>query len=181
MADVQDRSYASAMSASAHARARSSRGTLLEAAALAAACVVLAPTTSAVALVRAAAARTLNITDTAELHKTGESGADIIDQGKAKGNLPGNVRVAFNVGVAVSASFSITTRDGSISGHGSGTLSEAKHKPGHINIYASFGGTVKVTHGTGRYAHAHGIGGFYGVINRQNYSVTLQTTGTLSY
>lgn len=166
---------------STHARAGSRQGTLLATTALAAACAVLTLTTSALAGHRAAAARALNVTDTAELHKTGEAGASIIDQGKAKGTLPGNVRVAFNVGVAVSATFSITTHSGSISGHGSGTLNEAKHKPGHINIYASFGGTMKVTHGTGRYAHAHGTGGFYGVINRENYSVTLQTTGTLSY
>jgi hypothetical protein len=164
-----------------HARATSRHGTLLATTALTATCAVLALTTSAAAALRAAAARALNVTDTAELHKTGESGASIIDQGKAKGTLPGNVRVAFNVGVTVTAAFSITTHNGSISGHGSGTLNEAKHKPGHINVYASFGGTMKVTHGTGRYAHAHGTGGFYGVINRQNYSVTLQTTGALSY
>jgi len=166
-----------------HAHFRSRRGTaLLTTTAVAATCIALALTTSAVATIRAVAARALKVTDTAELHKTGESGPYIIDQGKAKGDLPGNVRVAFNVGGAatVNATFSITTHNGSISGRGSGTLNEAKHKPGHINVYVSFGGTMKVTHGTGRYAHAHGTGGFYGVINRQNDNVTLQTTGTLS-
>ena len=48
-------------------------------------------------------------------------------------------------------------------------------------MYLSFGGTLTVTHGTGRYAHAHGQGGFYGTIDRKNYAVTIQTTGTLYY
>ena len=81
---------------------------------------------------------------------------------------------AFNVGATVYASFSISTHYGSISGSGSGEL-------GGTGIWASFAGTMTVTHGTGRYSHAHGHGGFYGVINRRNYASTVQTTGTLDY
>jgi hypothetical protein len=40
---------------------------------------------------------------------------------------------------------------------------------------------LTITHGTGRYGRAHGHGGFYGVINRANDAVTVQTTGTLAY
>ena len=67
---------------------------------------------------------------------------------------------AFNVGATVYASFSISTHYGSISGSGSGEL-------GGTGIWASFAGTMTVTHGTGRYSHAHGHGGFYGVIDRR--------------
>ncbi len=81
----------------------------------------------------------------------------------------------FNVGATVTASFTIYPRGGgSINGRASGSL----HSSGQ---YASFGGTMFVTGGTGRYRHAHATGGFYDVINRHTYSLTVQTRGTLSY
>jgi hypothetical protein len=124
------------------------------------------------------ATRALNVTDTARLHYVKESGSQLIDEGTATGTLPGNVRVSFNVGVAVAATFTIYSHGWSIVGHGSGVLHKNKSSS---DVYVSFGGTMTVAHGTGRYAHAHGHGGFYGVINRKNYAVTLQTTGTLAY
>jgi hypothetical protein len=123
-------------------------------------------------------ARALNVTDTAHLHYIKESGSQLIDEGAATGTLPGSVRVSFNVGVTVAATFTIRAHSGSIVGHGSGVLHKNKS---NSDVYVSFGGTMTVTHGSGRYAHAHGTGGFYGVINRKNYAVTIQTTGTLSY
>ncbi len=49
-----------------------------------------------------------------------------------------------------------------------------------------FSGTVVVLlaglcGATGRYANAHRHGGFYGVIDRNTYALTVQRTGTLSY
>lgn len=122
----------------------------------------------------ARAARTQNITDTAHMHYIREVGSNLLDEGQATGGLPGKVSALFNVGAKVSATFTIYARGGTISGHGSGTLHGA-------GAYASFGGTMSVTHGTGRYAHAHGHGGFYGALDRHNYSATIQTTGALSY
>jgi len=104
----------------------------------------------------------------------------LVDEGAATGQLPGTVKVEFNVGATVTASFTIYTRNGSLVGHGSGALHES-HASHHSAVYVSFGGTMTVSRGTGRYAHAHGQGGFYGVINRTTYAVTIQTTGTLSY
>jgi len=133
---------------------------------------------AAVAATRGPAAhavRTLNITDTARAHYVREVGAMLVDEGSATGGLPGKVTVKFNVGASsVSASFTIYARGGSITGHGSGALHG-------VGLTVSFGGTMTVTHGTGRYSHAHGHGGFYGILNRQNYAATVQTTGTLSY
>jgi hypothetical protein len=40
---------------------------------------------------------------------------------------------------------------------------------------------MSVSHGTGRYAHVHGHGGFYGTINRRTNALVVQTTGQLSY
>lgn len=119
-------------------------------------------------------ARALKVTDTAHLHYVKESGSRLLEEGSASGTLPGAVKVRFSVGASVSSTFTIYARAGSISGNGTGAL----HSSG---AYASFGGAMSVSHGTGRYVHAHGHGGFYGTINRHNYAIVLQTTGTLSY
>lgn len=135
---------------------------------------VLSTATASPAHVTAHAARTQNITDTAHMHYIKEVGSNLLDEGQATGGLPGKASALFNVGATVSANFTIYAHGGTISGHGSGTLHGA-------GAYPSFGGTMTVTHGTGRYAHAHGHGGFYGVLNRHNYSAIIQTTGTLTY
>lgn len=123
----------------------------------------------------AVAARTLNVTDTAHLHLTGTSGSLLIEEGPASGALPGTVGVHFRIGATVSGSFTIYPRGGgSISGHGSATLRSA-------GTYASFGGSMSVSGGSGRYAKAHGSGGFYGVVNRRTDELTVQTTGKLVY
>jgi hypothetical protein len=148
---------------------------------LAVALIVLGACQVATAASRTATAHTaraLSVTDTAHLHYVKESSSQLIDEGAATGTLPGTVRISFNVGVTVEAAFTIYTRGGSIIGRGSGVLHKNKNQN---DVYVSFGGKMAVAHGTGRYAHAHGTGGFYGVIDRNNYSITIQTTGTLSY
>ena len=121
-------------------------------------------------------ARALNITDTAHLRFLRETaGSVLIDEGKATGGLPGVVKVGFEVGATVKASFTLSSRYGKLIGSGFAK----PHSSGQE--YTSFAGTLTITHGTGRYARAHGHGGFYGVINRGNDAVTVQTTGTLAY
>jgi hypothetical protein len=125
---------------------------------------------------RALAVHALNITDTAHLHFIRETAASaLIDEGKALGGLPGTVKVGFEVGATVKASFILTSRSGAVIGSG---LAKPHSSGGD---YSSFAGTLTITHGTGRYLHAHGQGGFYGTINRGNDAVTVQTTGTLAY
>jgi hypothetical protein len=120
-------------------------------------------------------ARTLNVTDEAHLHLTGTSGEVLEEEGPATGALPGTVKVRFTVGANISGSFTIYPRGGgSISGQGSARL----HSTGR---YASFGGSMAVSHGTGHYAHAHGHGGFYGTVNRNTNALVVQTTGQLAY
>ncbi len=133
---------------------------------------IASPATAARLTARVAPA--LNVSDKAQLHSVRQSGSDLLEEGQASGSLPGRVRAQFNLGATVYASFTISTPDGSISGSGSSKL----HGTG---VWDSFGGTITVTHGTGRYSHAHGHAGFYGVINRRTYAANVQTTGTLDY
>jgi hypothetical protein len=123
---------------------------------------------------RAHSARTLSATDTAHLHLVKSPGSLLLEEGSASGTLPGTVKARCVVGPTVTAKFTIYTRAGAISGQGAGKLSSSGGEP-------SFGGSMTVTGGTGRYAHAHGRGGFYGVLNRRTDAMILQTTGTLSY
>ncbi len=84
------------------------------------------------------------------------------------------MRVHFNVGAMFTGNFTIYTRGGTIKGHGTAT-------PRGSGVYESFAGSLVVTGGTGRFAHAHGRTGLYGTFNRNNYGLVVQTTGTLSY
>jgi hypothetical protein len=130
--------------------------------------------------VRARAAYELPATDTAHLRKLPTSGAQVIEEGSAQGALPGRVRSFVAVyptraGTEVEADFTIYPRaGGSISGRGTGLLK------GSVE-YPSFGGSYRVTSGSGRFAHAHGAGGFYGVLDRRTFALTAQTTGRFYY
>ncbi len=134
-----------------------------------------ATTANAHAGIVAHAARTLRATDTAHMHRVSCSCNEILEEGQAKGSLPGSVRAYVTLGAPIVFRFTITVRGvGTLSGQGSG-------KPNGNPAEPSFGGSMTVTHGTGRYRHAHGKGGFYGTINRSTYAAVMQTTGTLSY
>jgi hypothetical protein len=122
----------------------------------------------------AQAAATLKITDTADMHYTSGSGSLLHETGTASGTLPGNMKANLAIGATLTASFTIYASGGTITGRGMGRT----HGSG---TYESFAGTLVATGGTGRYAHAHGHGGFYGTFDRKNYDLTVQTTGKLSY
>jgi hypothetical protein len=123
---------------------------------------------------RAHAAHVLNATDTAHLHYISSSGSLLLDEGKATGTLPGSMRVHLDLGTTFTGTFTIDASGGSIEGHGSAT-------PHGSGTYESFAGTLTVTGGTGRYAHAHGRGGLYGTFDRDNYALVIKTTGSLTY
>jgi hypothetical protein len=84
------------------------------------------------------------------------------------------MKAACSIGATLTANFTIYAGGGTITGRGTG-------KPHGSGTYESFAGTLVATGGTGRYAHAHGHGGFYGTFDRKNYALTVQTTGKLSY
>jgi hypothetical protein len=123
----------------------------------------------------ARAAHVLNVKDEAHLHLASTNGSLLLEEGPATGAIPGTVKANFVVAADVTATFTIYAHGGgSISGRGTGAL----HSTG---LYSSFGGSLKVTGGTGRYKHAHGSGGLYGAMNRKTYALTVQTTGQLTY
>jgi hypothetical protein len=137
-----------------------------------AAVMAFAPSTTAHATARAARSERLAIS--AHLHYVNARGSYLIEEGEASGPLAGLVKAQIRVTADISGSFTFYPHGGSISGSGSGKLHES-------GTYASFGGTVTVIGGTGRYAHAHGGGGLYGVYNRKTLGVTISTSGNLSY
>jgi hypothetical protein len=118
----------------------------------------------------------MRATDEAHLHyvRHKSSGSRLFEEGTARGTLPGGVRAECNVGSTFTATVTIYTSAGSIRGHGTAT-------PHASGVYESFAGSLTITGGTGRYAHAHGHAGLYGLFNRRTYAVTVQTTGSLSY
>jgi hypothetical protein len=123
---------------------------------------------------RAHASRKLNATDTARLRYLRSEGSIVFEEGSATGALPGRMRARLDIGATFTASFTLYARGGTLEGHGSAT-------PHGSGRYESFGGSLVVNRGTGRYAHAHGHAGLYGVFDRSTYNVEVQTTGTLSY
>lgn len=125
--------------------------------------------------VAALAARTLNATDTAHLHYISSSGSLLFEEGSAAGTIPGRMQVHCEVGPTLTASFTIFV-------HGGGAIDGRGTAKAHgSGVYESFAGALTVTGGSGRYAHARGHAGLYGVFDRRTYTLTVQTTGRLSY
>jgi hypothetical protein len=126
---------------------------------------------------RAKAARTLNVRDEGRLHFVSSSGSQLIDEGYARGTIPGYARVRFtyNGNPAVAAQFTIRGSGWSLSGHASGRLNNPN------STSPSFRGSLTLTGGSGRYAHAHGSGELFGVFYRRSYGLTVQAVGKLHY
>lgn len=122
----------------------------------------------------AVATRALTAHDSARLHYVSASGSTLYEVGSASGTLPGGMRVHMRLAATFTGTFVIYANGGSIIGHG---LARA-HGSG---TYESFAGTLTVTGGTGRFSHAHGRAGLYGVFDRRNYALSVQTKGTLYY
>jgi hypothetical protein len=143
----------------------------------AALCLALAPlAASSVGAPTGHAARVLAVNDTAHLTLTnpGGSGTTLLEEGRAIGTLPGTVRARLTVGAeVVTAGFTIYLHGGTISGHSSAKLNAGRGE------FASFGGSLSVSHGSGHYAHASGHGGLFGTINRNTDNATVQVVGNL--
>jgi hypothetical protein len=126
---------------------------------------------------RSRAAHVLNVTDEGHLHlvERESSGSTLVEQGPVTGQFPCSVKAWFTIDASIVASVVIYPRDG---GTIKGRVTATIHGSG---VYESFAGSLVVTSGTGRYTHAHGRAGFYGVFNRQTYATKVQIAGRLTY
>jgi hypothetical protein len=126
---------------------------------------------------RAHAARSVNLAESAHLHRTGPPrGVHLDEQGSASGTIKGPIYIHLKVySNHVSAEVNIYPHGGSLTATGSARY--------HVNGgFAPFTGTITVQRGSGTYAHAHsGALRFTGSIQRSNDSVTVQLSGRLSY
>jgi hypothetical protein len=111
---------------------------------------------------------------TAHLHLVQVEGSELSEEGHVSGVLTGTARGELHLGATFTASFTIHTANGSITGHGTANA----HGTGR---YQSFAGSFTVAGGSGRYAHIQGRAGLYGVFERRTDSVVIQTTGRLTY
>jgi hypothetical protein len=125
---------------------------------------------------RATVARSEQLTVVAHLHYVAARGSYLFEEGRTSGALAGTVSARVRITADITGSFTFYSRGGSVRGYGSAKLNES-------GSYASFGGTLKVLGGTGKYSHASGSGKLYGVYNRRSprLELTIQTTGNLSY
>jgi hypothetical protein len=123
------------------------------------------------------AARTMSVRDEGSLAFKGSSGSQLVDEGHAKGTLPGwvKVRLTYNGNPTVYAQFTIYTNGGSINGRATGRVGN----PSSAN--PSFRGSLTITGGSGRYAHAGGSGELFGVVYRRSLALTVQAIAKLRY
>ena len=120
------------------------------------------------------AAKYVNGTVTAHLHLVRANGAKLYEEGPVTGALPGSMQASFQTGASFTGSFTIRTHGGTIDGRGHAI-------PHGSGRYQSFGGTITITGGSGRYRHASGKAGLYGLFDRRYETLVVQTSGRFSY
>jgi hypothetical protein len=123
----------------------------------------------------ATAARTMSLNLSAAMHLIGRPGHVLNEQGSFSGTLSGSIDIHFVSASSTTGAgtFVAYTQGGSISGE--------TRTSGHVvgaSVY--YTGTMSITKGTGRWAHAAGSGlRFSGVINRHNFHSTGHMQGSI--
>jgi hypothetical protein len=135
------------------------------------------PAASRAQTARAHTASSVSVKDEGNLRLVHSSGSTLTDEGTARGTIPGSValRFVYNGDPTVTALLTIHGHAGTIQARATARLSNPSSRT------PSFQGTLIITRGSGRYAHASGTGMLYGVFDRRSYALTVQTRGTLHY
>lgn len=119
----------------------------------------------------------MQLDETAHLHLTSRHGPRLNEQGTADGTIHGTIYIHIVQGSGNSAAVELNVypQGSSLSGSGSATYRIA-------GGYAKFAGTVSITRGTGRYAHAraHDLQ-FTGAIQASTEAINVRLSGTLHY
>jgi hypothetical protein len=127
----------------------------------------------------ATAARTLNLNESGRLHLTSSHGFKLNEQGSASGSIRGSIYIHLQLHESnrVTAEVNIYPSSGSLTGNGS-----ASYGVSPDGADAVFSGTLSISRGSGRYAHAHATRlRFTGTIQRKTDAVTVRLSGPLSY
>jgi hypothetical protein len=144
----------------------------------AAACAApLAVAVASAASQTATASRTLSLSESGRLHLTSKQGFTLNEQGSASGTITGTIYIHLHLTSTskVTAEVSIYPSGGSLSGNGSA----AYRVEGSV---AAFSGTLAITRGSGKYAHARASAlRFTGTIQRRGDAVSVHVSGPLSF
>lgn len=126
----------------------------------------------------AKAARTLNLSDSANLRLNNHKGVELKESGTAHGNLPGSIYIQLRLASSksVTAKIQVYPSGGSITASASATYRVV------TSSSASFSGSLNITGGSGRYSKAKGSGlSFTGTVHRPSDSVSVHVSGKMSY
>lgn len=163
-------------------RPRKSARLRVSSAALAAAALttaaVFGPGAAGAAGPRAKAARTLSVSDSANLRLNNHKGTELKESGTAKGNLPGKIYIQLKLASqkTVTAKIQVYPSGGSLSASASASYRVV------TSSSASFSGTLNITGGSGRYAKAKGSKlSFSGTVHRPSDAVSVRVSGKISY
>ena len=125
----------------------------------------------------ARASRSLSLSEGGHLHLTSKQGFTLNEQGSATGTIAGTIYIHLHLTSTskVTAEVSIYPSGGSLSGNGSA----AYRVEGSV---AAFTGTLSITRGSGKYAHARASAlRFAGTIQRRGDAVSVHVSGPLSF
>ena len=125
----------------------------------------------------ASASRTVSLSESGRLHLTSKQGFTLNEQGSASGTITGTIYIHLHLTSTskVTAEVSIYPSGGSLSGNGSA----AYRVEGSV---AAFTGTLAITRGSGKYAHARASSlRFSGTIQRRGDAVSVHVSGPLSF
>lgn len=125
----------------------------------------------------AASAKTIAYDARGEVHKVGQSGATVLYKGHVKSKRLGKAKVTQRLrisGLTATGTFSVRYRGGILRGTVTANASLGLGK-------ATFSGSLRVTGGTGRFAHARGSGTYSGTSSLDLSRATFRQHGTVTY
>lgn len=125
----------------------------------------------------ARSASSLQLNETAQLHRTSSHGLTLNEAGTVTGSIRGTIYIHLKISSNshVAAEISIYPSNGSLTGYAS-----ASYRSGGAD--ATFSGTMSVSRGSGHYARAHASSlRFSGTIARVSDATTVKVSGGLSY